>query len=168
MPPAKKIVRKPTSTKALAKAAAPVVVKEVMAAAAPVAVVAVVAPPPPPPAPRLALTEIPTKLTADEAVAAYKDLYDTLGRAYWDATNMDSKDRIQSAREGVYNILTELNCLKLKGNTAAYKALLPQVEHANDTLIGIKDEIGSITKNIATTASVISAIKRVVDIVAVV
>jgi hypothetical protein len=168
-PPKKKSSKLGTTTKT--EAAKPAVATEIKAAAAPVVVVSVAPPPPmlqsPAAAAVQAITVTPA-LRGPEAIAAYQELYDTLGRAYWEASDLHSKDTIQGARDAIYNILTDLNIAKLKANTAAYEALLPKVDHANKTLEGIKDDIGTITKNITTAANVITAVTRVLKIVAMV
>jgi hypothetical protein len=170
MPPPKKKPSKPGAT-TKTEGAKPVVAPEIKAAAAPV-IVAPVAPPPPPilqsPAASAQAITVTPALRRPEAIAAYKDLYDTLGRAYWEASDLHSKDRIQGARDAIYDILTDLNIAKLQANTAAYEALLPKVDHANKTLEEIKDDIGTITKNITTAASVMTAVTRVLSIVAMV
>jgi hypothetical protein len=111
---------------------------------------------------------VPEALTGEDAIARYKTLYETLGRAYWEASDLHSKDTIQGAREAVYEILTDLNIAKLKANTAAYVALMTKVTDANCALETIRRDIGTITKNITTAASVITAVTRVLDIVAMV
>ncbi|MDE1178089.1 MAG: hypothetical protein PW789_16045 [Edaphobacter sp.] len=101
-----------------------------------------------------------------DAINSYQQLFDTLGRAYWDATDMHSKDTIQGTREAVYEILTGLSRAKLEANATAYKALLPKIEHANKALEEIKEDIRTITKNINTAASVIEAISKVLAVAA--
>lgn len=111
---------------------------------------------------------VPEALKGEEAIAGYKTLYETLGRAYWEASDLHSKDTIQGAREAVYEIMTDLNIAKLKANTAAYVALMTKVTDTNCALEAIRRDIGNITKNITTAASVIHAVTRVLDIVAMV
>ncbi len=99
-------------------------------------------------------------------VDAYQALYDTLGRAYWDASTIDAKDLIQGAREAIYDIITELDEAQLDANTTALLAIQPKIENANTALRKIKDAINEITKNINTAATVISAISKVVALTA--
>ena len=57
--------------------------------------------PPAATAPPVAPLEIPTtppSLADPETIAMYKSLYDTLGRAYWEASDINAKDTIQGAR----------------------------------------------------------------------
>ena len=108
----------------------------------------------------------PAALDTDAAIEAYRNLYDTLGRAYWEASDIDSKDRIQGARDAIYDILTDLNIAKLKANTALFLALAPKIKHTNQALEKIKDDIASITRNITTAATVVAAITRALNIAA--
>ena len=118
------------------------------------------------PTPATAGTTIPPVLEGPDAVAIYQALYDSLGRAYWESSDLASKDTIQGARDAVYDVLTDLNIAKLKANTALYLALIPKIKHSNEALKNIQGEITNITKNITTAASVISAITKVLNIAA--
>lgn len=113
-----------------------------------------------------AATDLPPALEGTEVVATYQTLYDTLGRAYWEASDLQSKDTIQGARDAIYDILTDLNIAKLKANTALYLALIPKIKHSNEALRKIQDDINSITKNLTTAANVVTAITRVLNIAA--
>jgi chromosome segregation ATPase len=107
-----------------------------------------------------------TVLQKPETVDAYQALYDTLGRAYWDASTIDAKDQIQGARESIYDIITQLDEAQLDANTAALLALKPKIDDTNTALEKIKDEIKQITRNLNTAATVISAISDVLAITA--
>jgi ribonuclease D len=103
-----------------------------------------------------------TQVLQDPAtVDAFQAVYDSLGRAYWDASTIDAKDLIQGARESIYEIITELDEAQLEANTAALLALQPKIEATNAALQKIKAAINEITKNIGTAATVISAIGKV-------
>ncbi|MBS1822426.1 MAG: hypothetical protein JST61_10700 [Acidobacteria bacterium] len=130
-----------------------------------------VATPPAPPqtaAPPTAqpITSVPPALQAPDVIATYQTLYDTLGRAYWEASDLQSKDTIQGSRDAIYDILTDLNIAKLKASTALYLSLIPRIRRSNEALKQIQGDIDSITKNIATATSVISAITKVLNIAA--
>jgi len=155
MPPSKSKPRAKSSSAAPIKAAAvaPTVLSQAPAA--------------PPVIPAAApLTTVPPALEGPDAIATYQALYDTLGRAYWEASDLSSKDTIQGARDAIYDILTDLNIAKLKANTALYLALLPKINHSNEALKKIQGDINNITKNITTAASLISAITKVLNIAA--
>jgi hypothetical protein len=112
-------------------------------------------------------TEPAPSTTIDpEMIAAYQTLFDQLGRAYWEASEVKAKDTIQGARDAVYEILTELNRAKLEANTDALAALEPKIKASNKALAKIKDKINNITKNISTASSVIAAIAKVISLAA--
>jgi hypothetical protein len=124
--------------------------------------------PPAATAPPVAPLEIPTtppSLADPETIAMYKSLYDTLGRAYWEASDINAKDTIQGARDAISDILTDLNIAQLKANTALYLAVMPKIRHTNAALGKIKDDISSITKNINTAATVMASITKVLTII---
>jgi hypothetical protein len=99
-------------------------------------------------------------------VDAYQAVYDTLGRAYWDASTIDAKDLIQGAREPIYDIITELDEAQLAANTTAMLALQSKIKDTNVALHKIKDAIDEITKNLNTATNVVSAISNVLAITA--
>ena len=107
----------------------------------------------------------PAPLASPDTIAAYRALYDTLGRAYWEASDINAKDTIQGARDAIYDILTDLNIAQLQANTAIFLALIPKVRQTNVALGKIKDDITSITKNINTASSVIACIAKMMTIV---
>jgi hypothetical protein len=109
-------------------------------------------------------SSLPPSLTNSDTVGAYKALYDILGRAYWDASDLTAKDTIQGARDHIYEILTDLNRAKLEANTALFLALKTKIEANNKALDEIKEKINGITKNISTASSVIAAIAKVLSI----
>jgi hypothetical protein len=108
--------------------------------------------------------ELPPALTDPDTVASYKALYELLGRAYWEASDLDAKDTIQGARDAIYEILTDLNMEKLEANTELFLALKKRIHESNKALEQIKERINAITKNISTASSVIAAISKVLSI----
>lgn len=109
-------------------------------------------------------SSLPPALRNPDIVEAYKALYDILGRAYWDASDLTAKDTIQGARDHIYEILTDLNRAKLEANTALFLALKSKIDDNNKALDDIREKINSITKNISTASSVIAAIAKVLSI----
>jgi len=99
-----------------------------------------------------------------DTIEIYKTLYDVLGRVYWEASDITSKDTIQGARDAIYEILTELNIAKLEANTALFLALKTKILDSNKALEEIKVKINTITKNISTASSVLAAIAKVASI----
>ena len=106
----------------------------------------------------------PPALTDPDTIQTYQTLYDVLGRAYWEASDITAKDTVQGARDAIYEILTDLNIAKLEANTALFLTLKTKIRDSNKALDEIKDRIGSITENISTAASVIAAIAKVTSI----
>lgn len=106
----------------------------------------------------------PPALTDPDTIETYKTLYDVLGRAYWEASDLTAKDTIQGARDAIYEILTDLNIAKLEANTALFLALKTKIRESNKALEEIRDRINAITKNISTASSVIAAIAKVASI----
>jgi hypothetical protein len=111
-----------------------------------------------------ATSTVPPPLTNPDNVQAYQDLYDALGRAYWDASDINSKDTIQGAREAVYAIITNLNEAQLEANTTKFLAIVPTIKSANDALANIQRSINNITKNINTAGVVLAAISKVLSL----
>jgi type I site-specific restriction-modification system R (restriction) subunit len=103
----------------------------------------------------------PPALTDQETIDAYQNLYDALGRAYWDASDIHSKDTVQGARDAVYDIITELNKKELEANTQKFLALVSTIRATNKALAAIQDQINQITRNIGTAASVMSTISKI-------
>jgi hypothetical protein len=119
----------------------------------------------PPAAAPIEIPATPPSLANPETIVMYKALYDTLGRAYWEASDINDKDTIQGVRDSIYDILTDLNIAQLKANTALYLEVMPKIRHTNTALGKIKDDIGSITKNINTAATVMASITKVLTII---
>jgi hypothetical protein len=107
---------------------------------------------------------LPSAFSNPDTVVTYKALYDILGRAYWEASDLNAKDTIQGARDSIYEILTDLNAAKLEANTALFLALQAKIRDTNKALDEIKEKVNSITKNISTASSVIAAIAKVLSI----
>jgi methyl-accepting chemotaxis protein len=95
---------------------------------------------------------------------AYQAVFDALDRAYWDASDIDSKDLIHSVQGEVGSILTAMNQQQLADNTALFTQIGGQIKTTNDALKKIQASIDSITKNINTAATVLSSISRVLSL----
>jgi hypothetical protein len=95
---------------------------------------------------------------------AYQAAYDALGEAYWDATDINSKDLVYGAQQEIGRILAALNEQQLAANTALFTQLAPKIKDINTALAQIQSSITAITKNIKTAATVISAISKVLTL----
>jgi hypothetical protein len=112
------------------------------------------------------MADVPLILKNPVTIDDYQALYDALGRAYWDASDIHSKDLVQGARESIYDIITDLDEAQLKSNTALFLALEPKIKLTCATLKKIQSDIDGITKNITTASNVVDAIGKVLSIAA--
>ncbi len=96
--------------------------------------------------------------------ATYQAAYNALGRAYWDASDVSRKDLVYGAQQAIGDIITAIDKQQLTTNTAPFIQLTPKIKAINTALTQIQNEINSITKNINTAASVISAITKVLSL----
>lgn len=108
--------------------------------------------------------DLPPAFSNPDTVETYKTLYDLLGRAYWDSSDLNAKDTIQGVRDSIYEILTDLNIAKLEANTALFQNLKTKIRDSNKALDEIKEKINGITKNISTASKVVAAIAKVLSI----
>lgn len=103
-------------------------------------------------------------LDAPNAREYYENLFLTLKAAYWEASDIDRKDQVATARDEAYDILTALNQEDLDKNTAAFVALSHTVAITNQALKEIQKDIDKITRNITTGSKVLEAITKVLSI----
>jgi archaellum component FlaC len=109
-------------------------------------------------------TPIPPALNNPDIGTLYQDVYDALGRAYWDATDLHSKDLVHGAMEAIGDIITAIDEEDLAHNTELFNELKPKIDGVNTALSQIKDQINQITKNIATASTVIAAVSKVLSL----
>jgi len=81
-----------------------------------------------------------------------------------EASDIASKDLIHGAQEAIGEIITAIDEQGLAKNTQLFIAFKPKIDAVNKALQTIKDEINQITKNIATAATVVSAISKVLTL----
>ncbi len=108
-------------------------------------------------------TQIPAALKNPDIGDAYQEAYDALGRAYWEATDIESKDLIYGAQEAIGEIITSLDEEELATNTQEFIRIKPTIDGANTALKKIKDQIAQITRNIATASMVVAAASKVLS-----
>lgn len=96
--------------------------------------------------------------------AIYQAAYDALGNAYWDASDIHSKDLIYGAQQAIGEIVTAFDKQQLATNTGLFIQLTPKIKAINTALTQIQDQITAITKNINTASKVISAISKVLSL----
>jgi hypothetical protein len=105
-----------------------------------------------------------TLLQNPDPGATYQAAFDALGRAYWDASDIQSKDLIHGAQMAIGDIITAFDEQQLATNTALFIQLTPKIRAINIALTQIQEEISTITKNIDTAAAVISAATKVLSL----
>jgi hypothetical protein len=109
-------------------------------------------------------TAVPSVLQNPDPGTTYQAAYDALGRAYWDASDVQSKDLIHGAQQAIGDIITAIDEQQLSTNTALFIQLTPKIKAINTALAQIQKDITSITKNIDTAATVISAVTKVMSL----
>jgi hypothetical protein len=103
-------------------------------------------------------------LAPSDPADAYQAVYDALGKAYWESSDLNMKDQIQGARDAVYNIITQIDEAELEANTNNFIGIMPEIKAANLALKAIQSEIGQITRNIQTAGTVIAVISKVLSL----
>jgi len=95
---------------------------------------------------------------------AYKALYDSLGDAYWQASDINGKDTIHGLQEAVGNLMAQIDQQQLASNTDLFIKIGAQIQATNSALKDLQGNINNITKNIATAGKVIAAITTVLSL----
>ncbi len=112
---------------------------------------------PAPPPPTIPLTP--------EALAAYKALYDQYEAAIQATDDVGVLKGLEASQLDVRNILTKDNMYRLKASTALYEALLTQIGATNKDLAALRKQIADIADHIATAATILAAIDKVLTII---
>ncbi len=99
-----------------------------------------------------------------DPAAAYQAVYDALGNAYWEASDINSKDLVYGAQQAIAEILTALDEQDLASNTSIFIQLQPKIAAVNASLKTIQEQISTITKNINTASTVISVISKALSL----
>lgn len=100
----------------------------------------------------------PQVLQNPDPIDVYKALFDALDDAYWEASDVQSKDLVHGVEMVVGDLIKQIGEQQLKDNAAIYAALGPKIKMTNDALKKVQAQIDDITKNIDTAAKVVSAI----------
>jgi hypothetical protein len=111
------------------------------------------------------MSTTPTSILQNpDAAATYQAVYDALGRAYWEASDINSKDLIYGAQEAIGEIISALDAQDLATDTNVFIQLRPKITAVNASLQTIQTQISAITKNISTAATVIAAINKALSL----
>ena len=103
-------------------------------------------------------------LQSPDPGAAYQAAYDALGKAYWEASDVQCKDLVYGAQQAIGDIITAIDEQQLATNTELFVQLTPKIKAINTALAQIQKDIATITKNIDTAAIVISAVNKVLSL----
>jgi hypothetical protein len=114
--------------------------------------------------PALPSTPASPMLQNPDPGATYQAAYDALGKAYWDASDLQSKDLIYGAQQAIGDIVTAFDEQGLATNTDLFIQLTPKIKAINAALKQIQQQIATITKNIDTAGTVIAAISKVMSL----
>jgi hypothetical protein len=106
----------------------------------------------------------PSSPTESQVYAAYQCALDILNEACESTTDRDAVAFLNDAAQSVSEVLTNENEIDIEANTAAFKALTPQMKTANDALKKLKDQEDAITAKIGTAGKVFSAIDGVLQL----
>ena len=107
---------------------------------------------------------VPEPPQSADPKAYYQQLFDSLGDAYWAASDLAAKDQIQGAREAVHQILTAITQAQLDKDTAELVKLGPTVDKTNVALKKLKEDINTIVKKIQVAADIENAIAKVLSL----
>jgi hypothetical protein len=107
---------------------------------------------------------VPAPLQPPDPKAYYQQLFNTLGDAYWAASDLAAKDQIQGARDAVHQILTAITQAQIEKDTAELVKLGPTVDKTNLALKKLKDDINNIVKKIQVAADIENAIAKVLSL----
>ena len=107
---------------------------------------------------------VPAPLQPADPKAYYQQLFDSLGDAYWAASDVAAKDQIQGARDAVHQILTAITQAQLDEDTSELISLGAIVDKTNIALKKLQGDIDSIVKKIQVAADVESAIGKVLSL----
>jgi predicted restriction endonuclease len=102
-------------------------------------------------------------VTLDQVTNAFQALYEALQDAYWDASDIQTKDQITGVMEVVSDILTDLDQQGVQQDNAALTAIKQQIASIQTKLDTLKTQIDSIIHNVATATQVASAIDTAVS-----
>ena len=101
--------------------------------------------------------------TIDDQIAAYQQLFDALTQAYWDATEISTKDEITSLKDELLDIIQNLDQVKIQAGTEILSQVTAQLATVNKELKDLKDDLTRITKRISTIGQVASAIDKAIS-----
>jgi hypothetical protein len=113
----------------------------------------------------VASNALPTILQNGSLIASYKQVLDLLSSAYWEASDMPSKDLIYGVEQSIGEIITALDTEQVASLTEQFVALKPKIDATNVALGKIKADVDKITKNIGTASMLVAGITKVLGMI---
>jgi len=108
---------------------------------------------------------LPVVLQNGSMLDSYKQIMDLLSKAYWEASDMASKDLIYGVEQAIGEIITDLDQKDIALLTQQYIALKPKIDATNAALDEIKKKVNQITKNIGTASMLVAGITKVLSMI---
>lgn len=112
----------------------------------------------------MATNPLPANLQPRDLIASYQAILDALSSAYWEASDMQSKDLIYGVEQSIGDIITTLTTAQVENLTKQFVALTPKITATNTALQKIKDQVSQITKNIGTASTLVNGITKILSL----
>lgn len=112
----------------------------------------------------MATTPLPQNLQPRDLIASYQQILDALSKAYWEASDLPSKDLIYGVQQSISDIITTLTTAQVETLTRQFIALKPKIDATNAALAKIKDQVNQITKNIGTASTLVAGIAKILSL----
>ena len=106
------------------------------------------------------------KPTRQELHAEYQELYNLVRQAYWDAKEIETKDKLLKLKEAISDILTGLNRADLESRTPEFEALNNSTTAVNANLDALKKEIDTFVHDVKLASQIVSRIDKVIGLAA--
>ena len=107
---------------------------------------------------------LPANLQPRDLIASYQAILDALSDAYWQASDIPSKDLIYGVEQAIGDIITTLTTAQVENLTRQWIALTPKIAATNTALAQIKAQVDKITKNIGTASTLVSGITKILSL----
>ena len=109
----------------------------------------------------MSTTPLPANLQPRDLIASYQAILDSLSKAYWEASDLPSKDLIYGVQQAISDIITTLTTAQVETLTKQFIALKPKIDATNVALAEIKTKVNQITKNIGTASMLVNGITKI-------
>jgi hypothetical protein len=109
-------------------------------------------------------TPLPPNLQPRDLIASYQAILDALSKAYWEASDLPSKDLIYGVQQSISDIITTLTTAQVENITKQFIALKPKIDATNVALGEVKAKVNQITKNIGTASTLVAGITKILTL----